>query len=323
MTPSQAPWEDEHHGPMPILTRFIRDGKVARGKGGWLFLDNDSNDVMSQHAGTRTLSPDELEAWRVLLEERTTRLAEKQIPYFFLVAPDPQGVYPEMLPDGFVPTRERPIHKLLARFQEAESRARLIYPLDELVAGKPNRLAYSPFDTHWTEFGALVAYSRIMKDVRAVVPVRVIDPADISFTTRMMPGELRYKLGFDDDVEHLQAVFEVRALLVEDNEVEWTGAHLTLECAEAPPTTCVLFGDSYSLALLRFLGESFRRLVFVHSPWLDYELVEREQPDVVIRMLAERFLIIVPDDSQGATVNDLARTKRAEGLTRPRMPMWD
>jgi alginate O-acetyltransferase complex protein AlgJ len=321
MTPSPAAWENPDHGPMPILVRFIRDGKVVRGKGGWLFLANDSNDVMSQHAGTRALSPDEIERWRALLEERTARLAEG-VPYLFLVAPDPHGVYQEMLPDGFEPAPERPVHKLLAHLGQTGSPARVIYPLDELVAAKPKRLVYSPFDTHWTEFGALVAYSRLMKDVGAVVPVRELDPAEIGFTTRMMPGELRYKLGFEDAVDHLQAVFDVQARLVEDNEVEWTGAHLTLECAEAPPTTCVLFGDSYSLALLRFLAESFRRLVFAHSPWLDYELVEREQPDIVISMLAERFLIHVPDDSLGPTVDSLAAAKRAEGSIRPRLPMW-
>jgi hypothetical protein len=308
---------------MPELRRLIGDNKVVRGKRGWLFLANDSNDVMSQHAGTLTLSADEIERWRGCLEGRTEKLAEKGIPYFCLVAPDTHSVYPEMLPDGFVPTQWRPIHKLLFRLHETGSPAKLIYPLEELVAEKPNRLVYSAFDTHWTAFGALVAYTRLMKDLKTVAPVRELDPAEIRFTTRMMPGELRFKLGFDDDVEHQQAVFRVSARVLEDNQVPNQGSYVVIECEDAPATRCLLFGDSYSLAILPYLAESFGRLVYAHCPWHDYELIEREQPDVVVSVFAERFLIYVPDDAHGATVAALARRKLEQGSTRPRMPMWD
>lgn len=320
---TEAAWEDERHGAMPELRRLIGDNKVVRGKRGWLFLANDSNDVMSQHAGTRTLSAGEVERWRVCLEDRTARLGEKGIPYLCLVAPDTHSVYPEMLPEGFEATHWRPIHKLLLRLHETGSPARLIYPLEELVAEKPKRLVYSAFDTHWTAVGALVAYTRLMKDVREEVPVRELDPAQVSFTTRLMPGELRYKLGFDDDVEHLQAVFPVSARLVDDNRVVNQGSCAVIECKDAPRTRCILFGDSYSLAILPYLAESFGRLVYAHCPWHDYGLIEREQPDVVLSLFAERFLIYIPDDAHGETVAGLARRKLSQGLTRPRMPMWD
>jgi hypothetical protein len=75
--------------------------------------------------------------------------------------------------------------------------------------------------------------------------------------------------------------------------------------------------------MLPFLAESFRRLVFAHTPWVDYELVDRENPDIVLSLFVERFLIYVPDDSHGITIEDLASKKRADGTMRPRMPMWD
>jgi alginate O-acetyltransferase complex protein AlgJ len=319
---AQPAWEEDKD-LYPRLSRFIRDGKVVRGKGGWLFLANDTYAVMSQHAGERTLSSNQIQGWQALLEERTAKLAEQKAQYFFLVSPHPHGVYPEMLPDGFVPAPERPVHKLLAHLRQARSPARVIYPLEEMVAEKENRLVCSPVDTHWTEFGALVAYSRLMKEVRDFVPVRELDPARIGFTTRLMPGELRYKLGFEDDVEHLAAVFPVRAQLLEDNQVELFGGRVVLECPDAPPTVCVLFGDSNSPAILPYLAESFRRLVFAHTPWVDYELLERERPDVVISLLAERFLIQVPEEANAPSFDELTRARAAKGLFRPRMPMWD
>jgi hypothetical protein len=105
--------------------------------------------------------------------------------------------------------------------------------------------------------------------------------------------------------------------------VENQGSYAVTECDDAPSTSCVLFGDSYSLAILPYLAESFRRLVYAHCPWHDYGLIEREWPDVVVSLFAERFLIYVPNDSHGETVASLARRKIAQGSMRPRMPMWD
>jgi alginate O-acetyltransferase complex protein AlgJ len=306
-----------------LWSRLIRDGKVVQGKGGWLFLAYDSSEVLRQHTGDRTLSPEQIEQWRVLLEERTDRLAQMGSSYTFLVAPDTHSVYPERLPDEIVPTAERPIHKLMRRLEESKSPAKLIYPLTELVAKKHEMEVCSPFDTHWSEFGAFVAYTRLLDELRQQVPVRQIAPGHVLYYTRMMPGELSVKLGFDDDVEQLASVLYWRARLIEDNCVFNKGSYVVLECDEAPPTKCVLFGDSYSPMLMRFLAESFRRLVFAHMPTVDYELVERERPDVVVSLLAERFLIEVPDDSKGVTVEDLARPKLEKGNTRPRLPLWD
>jgi alginate O-acetyltransferase complex protein AlgJ len=311
-------WPDPYH-----LGRLIRDGRVVQGKGGWLFLGSDYlGDVMARHDGTWTLSSEELERWRALLEDRTARLAEKGVPYFFVVAPDTHSIYPEMLPAGFEPTAERPVHRLLAHLERAGSKARALYPLEDLLAAKAKRPVASAFDSHWNQFGALVAYVRLMRDVAEVVPVREIDPARMQFATRTMPADLRFKLGFDDEVDYIAAVFQPDARLVEDNQVDHHGSLAVTECNEAPPTTCVLFGDSYSIVMMRFLAESFRRLVFANTLWFDYELLEREQPDVVISLFAERFLVFVPDDSANLTIEMLARPKLADGVTRPRLPWW-
>ncbi len=307
----------------PFWARNIRDGKVVRGKGGWLFLANDSSDVLRQHAGELTLSAEDVQGWQELLEARQAMLSARRIAYFFMVAPDTHSVYPEKLPEGFEPTPERPIHKLFNHLGDVQSSAQIIYPLKEMVDEKPNALVCSAYDTHWTEFGALIGYERLMEEVRKAAAVRQIPREHVLFHTRMMPGELSVKLGFGEDVEHLLGQVYARARLLEDNRVFNRGSLAVLECEQAPPTTCILFGDSYSLMMLRFLAESFRRLVFAHSPTIDYGLIERERPDVVVSLLAERFLIKVPDDREGPTVEEVAREKLAQGRLRQRLPMWD
>ena len=51
--------------------RFTRDGKLLVGKGRWLFLDNDTNNVVRQHTGDLLFSPAGLRRWQLVLGNRT------------------------------------------------------------------------------------------------------------------------------------------------------------------------------------------------------------------------------------------------------------
>jgi len=71
------------------------------------------------------------------------------------------------------------------------------------------------------------------------------------------------------------------------------------ENQNAAPVSAVMFGDSFHLALVPYLSESFRRLVFVHRSDFDHELIDRENPDIVILESADRFLAkLAPDHAK-------------------------
>src|ERR1700753_2838649 len=105
----------------------------------------------------------------------------------------------------------------------------------------------------------------------------------------------------------------VQASLIYDNEVNNHGRVKIFERPDSRAPTCVVFGESFAEALLLFLRESFSRLVFVHTSMFVDEILEQEQPDVVLSIPIERFLVRVPDDEDalmklGAT----ARAKHGE-----------
>ena len=66
--------------------------------------------------------------------------------------------------------------------------------------------------------------------------------------------------------------------------------------------------------MLTFLSESFRRMVFAHLHTLDHELVETEQPDVVIGLADESGLLDVPADVEAPRAGELAVRKLAAGV---------
>lgn len=71
----------------------------------------------------------------------------------------------------------------------------------------------------------------------------------------------------------------------------------------------VLFMYSYGWKLSRFLVASFSEMLMVHTPYFEQEAVDKYQPEVIINLMAERFLIHVPDERTVPPALDKARQK--------------
>jgi hypothetical protein len=301
--------------------RLTRDGKYVEGRDGWLFVEGDTNDVFGQHGGSRGLVPEELSRWMELLNHRTTRLAARGTWYGLLVAPDTHSVYPEKLPEGTRLSRNRPVCQLLDLADRTGLHVRLIYPLDRMVEAKATRRVCSPIDSHWSDIGAFIAYESVVEAIGDSVPLRRLEPDEIVFQDVVGAGDLGVKLAPMRLGVHAVGIPRFPAArLLYDNCVENVGSLIVTDCPAAPPTTCLVFGDSYSYSLIKFVAESFRRVVLAHSPAIDWELVEQTHPDVVLSLMAERFLIEVPDD--GTTIASSERSKRETGRTRPPVFIW-
>jgi hypothetical protein len=297
---------------------FKRDGKVLVGKRRRLFLDNDSNEVIRQHTGERRFTERQLEDWRLILENRTAWLGKRGVPYLFLVPPNAHSVYPEDLPDGIVASPERPVLQLIDHLAQTGSYARVIYPLEQILAAKPHPLLYSKTDPHWTSVAAFVAYELLIDEIAKLLPLNKLAESDIVFRRRPVQGELGYKLGLGPTPDIWGYVKHPRAQLVSDNQVHNRGSLVVTECPEVPPTTCLVFGDSFANRLLPLFASTFGHLGQAYSATLDYSLVEEFQPDVVISVLNERFLIELPYDIGAPSVRDRAKEKIAAGRLRPR-----
>jgi alginate O-acetyltransferase complex protein AlgJ len=312
-----ALWEEDEWHAL-ASARLVRDGKLVEGRDGFLFLANDNYDVLAQHSGARRLGERQLDGWRTVLERRTEMLAERGCAHIVMVVPNSHSVYPEKLPVGIETAPERPVHQLMAHLERSGSPVGIVYPLEELVGGKAERLVCSRVDSHWTDYGAFLVCWRLMKEVAALVPARILDMDDVMFVDAVMSrGDLGAKLV--PPREATQPFGRMRhpsARLVSENRIQGIGAQVVTECETAPPTTCMLLGDSYCFALLNFLPESFRRLVFLWRPDLPAEVLEHERPDVLISAIAERFLLAVPSDENAVSQAEVERQKRAAGRVR-------
>ncbi len=59
--------------------------------------------------------------------------ASEELPYWFLIPPNPQSVYPDKLPFDIPAGTPRPVTQLIDHLDETGSRVRVLYPLERLV----------------------------------------------------------------------------------------------------------------------------------------------------------------------------------------------
>lgn len=307
----------------PSLLKY--DAKVLRGKNGRLFLDNDTNQIIKQLAGELLFTDRELRDWQAVLETRISWLEKLGSRYFMIVPPNAHLVYPEDLPDSVRLARVRPILQLIRHLEDSRSFARLIYPLEEILAAKPHPLLYPLTDTHWTAHAAFIAYQCLAREIASAVPMHVVSNEDLVYYEVPWMGELGFKV--DPKEDSLTVTTSVRrppARLVSDNRVINRGLVVVTECPEAPPARCLIFGDSFTHGLLQPLASSFRRVVFACLTTIDHEFVREEQPDVVISVTNERFFMHIPQDIGSSTVREHEREKKSKGLLREHtLPNWN
>lgn len=279
--------------------------KVLFGKEGWLFLNRDTNDVIGQQTGRVKLSRKKRIAWERVLRNRMGTITRRSTRWLCLVIPDKEFVYSEFLPAGLEPVSRRPVHDFLDTARAIE--APVVYALDALRVEKARHQVFSKTDSHWNQRGAYTACKSITSYFRkGDVEIPLPGEKSIEWFEAEAPGGLGIKLYPEQVSSTTRANLSAHSgRLVFDNGVQNHGRVMVFE-QEGDGLSCVVFGESFVQNMLLFLKEAFRRLVFVHTSMLVDEIIAAEEPDLVLSVPLERFLVQVPNDSPG--LDGLARS---------------
>jgi hypothetical protein len=277
---------------------------------------DDTNDTLEQLAGTRTLSDEDVRAHVDVLTSRSERLAALGVALVFALAPMKERVYRELLPDGLLVRDELRPARLLAQALRKTSSRELLDLLPVLRDASRYGDVYPRTDHHWNSRGAFFAAQALLHKVREQLP---IVPSLPTSAMRLIPdpffgGDLAEKPKVaivdgvqtplpDEDREWSEVVERVdprrlraRAMTPEPHlHVSPTRAPAVFERQDAHDLPrCLLVGDSFCLALLPWLAESFSRLAFVWTADPPLDLVELERPDLLLQVKSERFLLARP-----------------------------
>jgi hypothetical protein len=268
---------------------------VLIGREGWWYYTDDG--AMADMVSASPMSPEDLEAWRTVLQHNRDWLAAQVIPYLFVLAPDKHLVYPEYLP-GTMRALGPPRVDQLAAYLESHSTVDVIDVLPLLVAQKPSERLFHRTDTHWNDRGALVAYLEIAKWIARVRPgTSVPGSNDFERTTSIGEGrDLPRMLGLQSLVteENLEVVPRTPRLarIVEpaDGRADLHQERIVTEHPDRSLPRIVIFRDSFMTTVIPFLAESCSRCVFLWQNDIDPEVIRTERPDLVIQEIVGRKL---------------------------------
>jgi len=297
------------------LEKFRSGYKGALSEFGWVYLINDSNRFLHYLYGSESWGEVELNKSINILNERRAELALAGIKYFKFVVPEKAVVYPEYLPKvlrGVEQSQERPANKVDLACGDFVN-----YLAEYLIDAKSYGPLYFRGDTHPNWLGAYLVYQYIIKKIKPFIGAHLPSSLSLGVLSASLcgyDGDVFTQISPDDKARlndqwsdlQLSGVFEYcikyelpsekkRAVSVVAEgrlaEMRFSREIIITEIDDPSLPTAVIFRDSTGDYVVNLLAEHFRRAVFVwHRGEVVKEVLEIEKPDIVIHLMAERFV---------------------------------
>ena len=286
---------------------------------GWVFLINDTSNFMDFIFGDAHWTPEQASNAKKVLKRRHELLGIMGVEYLKFVIPEKAVVYQDKLPkifSGRIMNENRPA-KILA----SDDMPFLHYCEALLKDVRSFGQVYFRGDSHANWYGAFFIYQAIIAAVnkqlekrKAVIvkqpfvlaqfkPFLAAYGGDIysqldketanvfhgAWKALNLDNNLEYLVGYELKAEHRKA----KRVDVEIDYLENLGERETFRFSHPNKSRprAVIFRDSTAEYLVNLLAEHFSESLFIWHKGLVYrDVVEREQPDVVIHIMAERFL---------------------------------
>ncbi len=277
--------------------------KVLIGKDDWLYLADEHGveDVRNEQPFTEA----ELRGWGDYLIALHEYAKQRGIRFLLTIPPNKQTIYPEHLPSWV--TKIGPVSRLdqLAQYLQQHSDVNFVDLRPVLLAKKSAALLYYQTDTHWNQLGMFYGYERIAERLHTMYPaLPLLRPTDFEVRhlnsiggdlVRMLLGSEQF--GRDEEISLIPRIPR-RALIHDETASLGAGAIanslLTSECEGAPVPRAVVYRDSFFKHVVPILAEQFVHAVFIWGTEVDYALLEREHPNLIIFEMIERHLFADP-----------------------------
>ncbi len=265
---------------------------VLVGRDGWLFFTGDSN--LESCRCSRPFSNRAMEDWAQALEERQRWLAAQGIQYLVYFAPDKHTIYPEQVPAAMRRLSPQSRLEQFLEFMAARQTVRIVDVRPVLLSAKQDMLVYHKTDTHWTSYGAFVAYQQVMRQLQDWFPELAPAPlANYRVTMQPFSGDTAALLGLQD------ALTESCPVLVERAASTWNGgpidgwshllSHRAVMEGSAGPRA-VFLHDSFMDSQRHYFQPHFSAAAWLATRDFYPDFIRQQQPHVVIEEIVERRL---------------------------------
>ncbi len=304
--------------------------KAIAGQDRQLFLADDNNDSVGLFIEQRELGIGSFNSWRSNL----SRLRELEREHGFrsavLVAPSKEEVYSDKYP------LQRAKRTVFDDFMEKFGDL-VIYPKWHLKSRR--MFSYTPTDTHWTDYGATVAASILLKHWEFDPDVIDKLPKDFQVIQRigdlgnkLDPYQADYELIFSDDrsgsICFSNGMRNHGNIIVYHNETAKVKSRIAI------------FGDSFGTNLAVALSYVFSDVLYTYRPAsFDSKINDLFNPEYVLLQITQRFvhgersfdgsvfdtvvkkIADIPEDLRSDMIDFLSQKSKACTYT-PEYPHW-
>ncbi len=272
--------------------------KVVIGKRGWFYPGNYFAKIVDQHRGVDPIQPRELRAIKDRLTYYQRQLARQGARLYVMVVPDSYTIYPENLPDEIKRHTGPSNLDQLRTYLAARSGVPMIDPQPALINAKKKRPVYCQTDTHWNDFGSLVASLALVDRMRQDFP-QLTKPRLSDYRVEPAPGiggDLTTMLALHsvhrDSVQYVVAPrksLQARQTAdIPNPEMNLPSSRFTGPRLDMP--RLLFIGDSFSYSMNQFVPQYFGESFLVRSHRLDLALARAERSDIVVVEIVERNL---------------------------------
>lgn len=274
---------------------------VIRGKEGWLFLNNDTNNSVSQFKGDYLISNDEIDKWKYYLS--TLERIDNAI---LLIPPSKEMVFSEYYP--YSRGKVCPIDQLSKLV--GEYNVDYCYPID-ILKGDLN--SYSKTETHWSNKAACDVILKILSKLKIDISnfknpytFELIEQVG-DLGSKLQPPEMSYYYKYKNEINNADILFS-NVITTQGSIVKYFNRSAFID------KSIVIFGDSFIECCLSLITSIFTKVVKIRSnATLIKEVIDYEKPDCVLAEITERFIVRAPRVLKN--IKDYAPTMRTNNLS--------
>ncbi|UJW85854.1 sulfotransferase [Devosia sp. SL43] len=306
------------HEALSILRSMTFGSKALLSEHGWCFLANDSNNFLEYLFGTRNWSSEESIKSLDIISKRITQLKQAGIIYQKYIVPEKAVVYREYLPRSVEALQISDLRPAFILAGHESGVVRYLYK--EADDAKSLGQTYFKGDSHTNWLGAWAVYRQIAEGLGhdGLLQDRPIDLADLRPELASYDGDLfsqlpaqilsewkrRWQFRLAQEAMETTIKYELRdgrrcavAVPVPQQFDTWFTGRQTLayERPDGRGLRAVIFRDSTADFFTDYLAQHFSRSVFIWQGGQIFDdVIEIERPDLVIHVMAERFVSHYP-----------------------------
>lgn len=268
-----------------------------RGKNDWLFLGNSYDNTVAKMKLATHPDPKVVESVTQQFTKLAQTAATSNIPVVLIMGPNKSSVYPEYLPDEFVPSVRKYSSFFLEKIRKIPNLT--VYdPTADFLERKPSEgFLYWMTDTHWNRKGAFLAYTGFSRLFGLPVPeIGFRQGSEYQGDLIGISKQKDFPLHAEDNWE---IVWKNEPVLTEEkisNHVNGPFGPIVSVTNRYPLSEkhIWIIGDSFNNALRPYFNAVFRKIRYV-GHWsekldrLPSELEKAaEKPDMIVVIRVER-----------------------------------